>query len=108
MRRRPWLLVILFAASGCTHVALAPAAKSIRVVERTATSEPEEARIYASCEKLGRQEKDDDLNALLNAGALRGADTAIVQKRGSTALNAMPSFGANNLATFFRCAGPKP
>lgn len=101
------MLPILLVAFGCAHAVLAPAAKSIRVVERTATSEPEETRIYASCEKLGRQEKGDDLNALLNAGASRGADTAIVQKRGSTALNAMPSFGANNLATFFRCE-PKP
>lgn len=89
-------------------MSLSPIAKSIRVVERTATSEPEEARIYSSCEKLGHQEKDDDLNALLNLGAKRGADTAIVQRKGSTALNVMPSFGANNLATFFRCQEPKP
>lgn len=110
MRGRLGLLFVdlALAACGCAHVPLSHAAQSIRVVERTATSEPEETRIYSSCEKLGHQEKDDDLNALLNRGAERGADTAILQKKGSTALNAMPSYGANNLATFFRCEGPRP
>jgi hypothetical protein len=98
------LLVILLAAGCAATVPLNADAKNIRVIEWWSGS-PNEADVNSvmDCPVVGRPEKGDDRNALINLGAARGANVVLLKIPKGKSVMAVPTYGADYEATFYRC-----
>ncbi len=106
MKRLMGILALVL-MTGCATTPLTPDAHSMRVVEWWSGS-PNEAEVdtIMDCTAVGRAEKGDDRNALINLGAARGANVVLLKIPKGKSIMIMPTFGTDYDASFFRCSDP--